>query len=141
MEIHLQAAVKPHLDLACAKLNSTREELKISQEATNNLSGKVLALENQLTRFQKTFDLQRLAVDKVKDAGKRIDALGQKLDTFDVQLKELEDKVKTKGTLTKSTSSLSSNLRMNTLTSSQGNVMPRSYAPTRASNQRSFSRP
>ena len=95
MEIHLQAAVKPHLDLTCAELNSTQEKLKISQEATNDLSEKVFALENQWTSFQKTFDTQRPAINNIKDVGERIDALGRKLNTFKDRLTVLEDKVKT----------------------------------------------
>ena len=93
MEIHLQASVKPHLDLACAKLNTTQEQLKMSQQATNNLTEKVFALENQWTLFQQKLELSRLA------DGKRVDALTRKLDTFQCQyeerFRELEIGVKT----------------------------------------------
>ena len=39
--------MQPHLDLACAKLNNTQEELKISQDTTSNLALRVTELENQ----------------------------------------------------------------------------------------------
>ena len=48
--------MQPHLDLACAKLNNTQEELKISQDTTSNLAVKVTELENQLEQFQTTLD-------------------------------------------------------------------------------------
>lgn len=48
--------MQPHLDLACAKLNNTQEELKISQDTTRNLAVKVTELENQLEQFQTTLN-------------------------------------------------------------------------------------
>ena len=46
-ENHLQEAVRPHVDLAFAKLTSTQEELKRSQDLTSKLYEKFNALERQ----------------------------------------------------------------------------------------------
>ena len=47
IENHLQEAVRPHVDLAFAKLTSTQEELKRSQDLTSKLNEKFNALERQ----------------------------------------------------------------------------------------------
>ena len=47
IESHLQEAVRPHVDLAFAKLTSTQEELKRSQDLTSKLNEKFNALETQ----------------------------------------------------------------------------------------------
>ena len=47
IESHLQEAVRPHVDLAFAKLTSTQEELKRSQDLTSKLNEKFNALERQ----------------------------------------------------------------------------------------------
>ena len=47
IETHLQEAVRPHVDLAFAKLTSTQEELKRSQDLTSKLNEKFNALERQ----------------------------------------------------------------------------------------------
>ena len=58
--------MQPHLDLACAKLNNTQEELKISQDTTSNLALRVTELENQLELFQTQFGNVEGEVDDVK---------------------------------------------------------------------------
>ena len=47
IESHLQESVRPHVDLAFAKLTSTQEELKRSQDLTSKLNEKFNALERQ----------------------------------------------------------------------------------------------
>lgn len=47
IENHLQEAVRPHVDLAFAKLTSTQEEWKRSQDLTSKLNEKFNALERQ----------------------------------------------------------------------------------------------
>ena len=47
IENHLQEAVRPHVDLAFAKLTSTQEELQRSQDLTSKLNEKFNALERQ----------------------------------------------------------------------------------------------
>ena len=47
IESHLQESVRPHVDLAFAKLTSTQEELKRSQDLTSKLNEKFNALETQ----------------------------------------------------------------------------------------------
>ena len=60
--------MQPHLDLACAKLNNTREELKLSQDTTSNLALRVTQLENQLELFQTQFQGNvECKVDDIKD--------------------------------------------------------------------------
>ena len=83
--------MQPHLDLACAKLNNTQEELKISQNTTSNLALRVTELENQLELFQTTLNSLSLRIDD--DAGKKVNALENKVDTFQTQFGNLEGKV------------------------------------------------
>ena len=47
IESHLQESVRPHVDLAFAKLTSTQEELKRSQDLSSKLNEKFNALERQ----------------------------------------------------------------------------------------------
>ena len=83
--------MQPHLDLACAKLNNTQEELKTSQDTTSNLALRVTELENQLELFQTTLNSLSLRIDD--DAGKKVSALENKVDTFQTQLGNVEGKV------------------------------------------------
>ena len=78
--------MQPHLDLACAKLNNTQEELKISQDTTSNLALRVTELENQLELFQTTLNSLSLRIDDVN-------ALENKVDTFQTQFGNVEGKV------------------------------------------------
>lgn len=81
----------PHLDLACAKLNDTQEELKISQDTTSSLALRVTELENQLELLQTTLNSLSLRIDD--DAGKKVSALENKVDTFQTQFGNVEGKV------------------------------------------------
>lgn len=83
--------MQPHLDLACAKLNNTQEELKISQDTTSNLALRVTELENQLELFQTTLNSLSLRIDD--DAGRKVNALENKVDTFQTQFGNVEGKV------------------------------------------------
>ena len=83
--------MQPHLDLACAKLNNTQEELKISQDTTRNLAVRVTELEKQLDAFQTTLNSLSLRIDD--DAGKKVNALENKVDTFQTQFGNVEGKV------------------------------------------------
>ena len=77
--------MQPHLDLACAKLNNTQEELKISQDTTSNLALRVTELENQLELFQTQFGNVEGKVDDVKD----------RVETLEMTLKDVvESKTK-----------------------------------------------
>ena len=79
--------MQPHLDLACAKLNNTQEELNISQNTTRNLAVRVTELENQLEVFQTTLNTLSLRFDN--------DAVENKVtvDTFQTQFGNVEGKV------------------------------------------------
>ena len=83
--------MQPHLDLACAKLNNTQEELKISQDTTSNLALRVTELENQLELFQTTLNSLSLRIDD--DAGRKVNALENKVDTFQTKFGNVEGKV------------------------------------------------
>ena len=83
--------MQPHLDLACAKLKNTQEELKISQDTTRNLAVRVTELENQLDAFQTTLNSLSLRIDD--DAGKKVNALENKVDAFQTQFGNVEGKV------------------------------------------------
>ena len=80
----------PHLGLACAELNNTKEELKIFQDTTRNLAVRVTELENQLELFQTTL-LLALRIDN--DVVEKVNRLENKVDTFQTQFGNLEDKV------------------------------------------------
>ena len=85
--------MQPHLDLACAKLNDTQEELKISQDTTSNLAVGVAELKNQLKQLQTTLDTLSLGIDN--DAVEMVNALENKVtvDTFQTQFGNVEGKV------------------------------------------------
>ena len=111
IESHLQEAVRPHVDLAFAKLTSTQEELKRSQDLTSELNEKFKDLERQLKLFEAKFNDQQLIilrlssndhVEKVNALERKVEkvnALETKVGTFQTQLEkravELEDRVET----------------------------------------------
>ena len=111
IESHLQEAVRPHVDLAFAKLTSTQEELKRSQDLTSKLNEKFKDLERQLKLFEAKFNDQQLIilrlssndhVEKVNALERKVEkvnALETKVGTFQTQLEkravELEDRVET----------------------------------------------
>ena len=85
--------MQPHLDLACAKLNNTQEELNVSQDTIRNLTARVTELENQLEVFQTTLNTLSLRIDN--DAVEMVNALENKVtaDTFQTQFGNVEGKV------------------------------------------------
>ena len=100
IESHLQEAVRPHVDLAFAKLTSTQEELKRSQDLTSKLSEKFNGLESQLKLLEAKFNDQQLIIRRLSsnDHGKKINTLERNVGTFQTQLNkkavELENSVK-----------------------------------------------
>ena len=101
IESHLQEAVRPHVDLAFAKLTSTQEELKRSQDLTSKLNEKFKDLERQLKLFEAKFNDQQLIIRRLSsnDRVEKVNALERKVGTFQTQLEkraaELEDRVET----------------------------------------------
>ena len=101
IESHLQEAVRPHVDLAFAKLTSTQEELKRSQDFTSKLNEKFKDLERQLKLFEAKFNDQQLIIRRLSsnDHVEKVNALERKVGTFQTQLEkravELEDRVET----------------------------------------------
>ena len=111
IESHLQEAVRSHVDLAFAKLTSTQEELKRSQDLTSELNEKFKDLERQLKLFEAKFNDQQLIilrlsnndhVEKVNALERKVEkvnALETKVGTFQTQLEkravDLEDRVET----------------------------------------------
>lgn len=85
--------MQPHLDLACAKLNNTQEELNRSQDTTRNLAARVTELENQLGVFQTALNTLSLRINN--DAVETVNALENKVtvDTFQTQFGNVEGKV------------------------------------------------
>lgn len=85
--------MQPHLDLACAKLNNTQEELNISQNTTRNLAMRVTDLENQLEGFQTTLNSLHLGINDA--AVEMANVLENKVtvDTFQTQFGNVEGKV------------------------------------------------
>ena len=101
IESHLQEAVRLHVDLAFAKLTSTQEELKRSQDLTSKLNEKFKDLERQLKLFEAKFNDQQLITRRLSSNGhgEKVNALERKVGTFQTQLEkravELEDRVET----------------------------------------------
>ena len=101
IESHLREAVLPHVDLAFAKLTSTQEELKRSQDLTSKLNEKFKDLERQLKLFEAKFNDQQLIIRRLSSNGhgEKVNALERKVGTFQTQLEkravELEDRVET----------------------------------------------
>ena len=79
IENHLQEAVRPHVDLAFAKLTSTQEELQRSQDLTSKLNEKFSALERQF-KEQHT---------------EKVNALEKEVRTFKKKSIELQNRVET----------------------------------------------
>ena len=55
MDLHLQSAMRQHLDLSCVKLNNTQVQLRNTQETTRKLEEKFEALQRQLEGGNKRF--------------------------------------------------------------------------------------
>ena len=100
IESHLQESVRPHVDLAFAKLTSTQEELKRSQDLTSKLNEKFNALERQF-KEQHT---------------EKVNALEKEVRTFKKKEIELQNRVETLEMIVKDDSkkgdSMEKNLRL-----------------------------
>ena len=84
-----------------AKLTSTQEELKRSQDLISKLNEKFKDLERQLKLFEAKFNDQQLIIRRLSSNGhgEKVNALERKVGTFQTQLEkravELEDRVET----------------------------------------------
>ena len=100
IENHLQEAVRPHVDLAFAKLTSTQEELKRSQDLTSKLNEKFNAIDRQFKQ-QHT---------------EKVNALEKEVRTFKKKAIELQNRVETLEMIVKDDSkkvdSMEKNLRL-----------------------------
>ena len=90
IESHLQEAVRPHVDLAFAKLTSTQEELKRSQDLTSKLNEKFNALERKFEEQQGS--LYSLLSN---DHREKVSALEKEVRTFKKKAIELQNRVET----------------------------------------------
>ena len=90
IESHLQESVRPHVDLAFAKLTSTQEELKRSQDLTSKLNEKFNALERQFAEQQGS--LHSLLSN---DHSEKVNALEKEVRTFKKKAIELQNRVET----------------------------------------------
>ena len=90
IESHLQESVRPHVDLAFAKLTSTQEELKRSQDLTSKLNEKFNALERQFEEQQGS--LHSLLSNEHRE---KVNALEKELRTFKRKAIELQNRVET----------------------------------------------
>ena len=86
IESHLQEAVRPHVDLAFAKLTSTQEELKRSQDLTSKLNEKFNALERQF-KEQHTEKVNALEKD-VRTFKKKEIELQNRVETLEMIVKD-----------------------------------------------------
>ena len=111
IESHLQEAVRPHVDLAFAKLTSTQEELKRSQDLTSKLNEKFNALERQFEEQQGS--LHSLLSN---DHREKVKALEKEVRTFKKKAIELQNRVETLEMIVKDDSkkgdSMEKNLRL-----------------------------
>ena len=111
IENHLQEAVRPHVDLAFAKLTSTQEELQRSQDLTSKLNEKFNALERQFKEQQGT--LHSLLSN---DHSEKVNALEKEVRTFKKKAIELQNRVETLEMIVKDDSkkgdSMEKNLRL-----------------------------
>ena len=111
IENHLQEAVLPHVDLAFAKLTSTQQELKRSQDLTSKLNEKFNALERQFKEQQGT--LHSLLSN---DHREKVNALEKEVRTFKKKAIELQNRVETLEMIVKDDSkkgdSMEKNLRL-----------------------------
>ena len=86
IENHLQEAVRPHVDLAFAKLTSTQEELQRSQDLTSKLNEKFNALERQ---FKEQHTEKVNAVEKeVRTLKKKEIELQNRVETLEMIVKD-----------------------------------------------------
>ena len=110
-ESHLQEAVRPHVDLAFAKLTSAQEELKRSQDLTSKLNEKFNALERQFEEQQGT--LHSLLIN---DHREKVNALEKEVRSFKKKAIELQNRVETLEMIVKDDSkkgdSMEKNLRL-----------------------------
>ena len=97
IESHLREAVRPHVDLAFAKLTSTQEELKRSQDLTSKLNEKVNTLERQFKLLEAKFNDQQCSLRRLSsnDHVEKVNALEKEVGTFQKRAVELEDRVET----------------------------------------------
>ena len=97
IESHLREAVRPHVDLAFAKLTSTQEELKRSQDLTSKLNEKVSTLERQFKLLEAKFNDQQCSLRRLSsnDHVEKVNALEKEVGTFQKRAVELEDRVET----------------------------------------------
>ena len=86
IESHLQESVRPHVDLAFAKLTSTQEELKRSQDLTSKLNEKFNALERQF-KEQHTEKLNALEKE-VRTLKKKEIELQNRVETLEMIVKD-----------------------------------------------------
>ena len=111
IENHLQEAVRPHVDLAFAKLTSTQEELKRSQDLTSKLNEKFNALERKFEEQQGS--LYSLLSN---DHREKVSALEKEVRTFKKKAIELQNRVETLEMIVKDDSkkgdSMEKNLRL-----------------------------
>ena len=111
IERHLQEAVRPHVDLAFAKLTSTQEELKRSQDLTSKLNEKFNALERKFEEQQGS--LYSLLSN---DHREKVSALEKEVRTFKKKAIELQNRVETLEMIVKDDSkkgdSMEKNLRL-----------------------------
>ena len=97
IESHLREAVRPHVDLAFAKLTSTQEELKRSQDLTSKLNEKVNTSERQFKLLEAKFNDQQCSLRRLSsnDHVEKVNALEKEVGTFQKRAVELEDRVET----------------------------------------------
>ena len=111
IESHLQESVRPHVDLAFAKLTSAQEELKRSQDLTSKLNEKFNALERQFEEQQGT--LHSLLIN---DHREKVNALEKEVRSFKKKAIELQNRVETLEMIVKDDSkkgdSMEKNLRL-----------------------------
>lgn len=88
--------MQPHLDLACAELYNTQEELNISQDTTRDLAVRVTELENQLELFQTTLDRLSLGMEFEADLKvSRVNTFETQIEDLQVEVDDLDDRVET----------------------------------------------
>ena len=92
IESHLQEAVRPHVDLAFAKLTSTQEELKKSQDLTSKLNEKFKDLERQLKLFEAKFNDQQLIIRRLSSNGhgEKVNAPERKVEKINALERKVE---------------------------------------------------
>ena len=97
IDSHLREAVRPHVDLAFAKLTSTQEELKRSQDLTSKLNERVNTLERQFKLLEAKFNDQQCSLRRLSsnDHVEKVNALEKEVGTFQKRAVELEDRVET----------------------------------------------